>query len=229
MDPTHLRPVPPSLLRFLIEASGFEVVDVRRLHPTMPVSPPAARTRWPAGLREILCAPRDYAIVRPTRRLGPSMRIVLDLATSWFWTRPPVGIVRAERKFAQFLLAQPRCAIAFCRFDKTLGRHVTIEADVVRALLGRGSPRCGRNRARCGGRVRTAGSRPVTGFSGHAPRRPRRRARRFRSASKSTPQACAGTRMVFRLPEPLRPEALQALRAAGRCSCAARSASPAAT
>jgi SAM-dependent methyltransferase len=63
MDPTHLRPVPPSLLRFLIEASSFEVVDVRRLHTDDVLVGRARREGWPAGLVEILGAPRDYAIV----------------------------------------------------------------------------------------------------------------------------------------------------------------------
>jgi O-antigen chain-terminating methyltransferase len=63
MDPTHLRPVPPTLLRFLLEASSFEVLDVRRLHPDDAMVARAEREGWPAGLTEALGAPRDYAIV----------------------------------------------------------------------------------------------------------------------------------------------------------------------
>lgn len=37
MDPTHLKPVPPALLEFLVEASGFDRVQVRRLHRKEPV------------------------------------------------------------------------------------------------------------------------------------------------------------------------------------------------
>ena len=32
MDPSHMRPLPPTLLRFLLEAVGFEVAEVRRLN-----------------------------------------------------------------------------------------------------------------------------------------------------------------------------------------------------
>jgi O-antigen chain-terminating methyltransferase len=63
MDPTHVRPVPPTLLRFLLEASSFEALDVRRLHPDDAIVARAEREGWPAGLTEALGAPRDYAIV----------------------------------------------------------------------------------------------------------------------------------------------------------------------
>jgi acetyltransferase-like isoleucine patch superfamily enzyme/SAM-dependent methyltransferase len=33
LDPTHLRPMPPALTEFLVSASGFEIAEVRRLHP----------------------------------------------------------------------------------------------------------------------------------------------------------------------------------------------------
>jgi glycosyltransferase involved in cell wall biosynthesis len=140
------------------------------------------------------------------------MRIVLDLATSWFWNRPPVGIVRAERKFAQFLLAQRDAQSAFCRYDKTLGRHVTIEADVVRALLGQGIRHDATEPARdaeAADEPRAAVQVPVSPAT--PPTSEVSRASlsvRVKSALKR-----AGHRMVFRLPEPLRPEALQALRA----------------
>lgn len=68
-------------------------------------------------------------------------RIVLDLGTTWVWTRPPVGIVRTEREFATHLLATRGLPVAFCRFDKVLGRHVEIDRDRVRTLLGLDVPR----------------------------------------------------------------------------------------
>jgi O-antigen chain-terminating methyltransferase len=33
LDPTHLRPLHPETLRFLVEAAGFSQVEIRRLHP----------------------------------------------------------------------------------------------------------------------------------------------------------------------------------------------------
>jgi glycosyltransferase involved in cell wall biosynthesis len=64
------------------------------------------------------------------------MRVVLDLSTSFAWTRPPVGIVRAERKFAAFLLEQQRVDVSFCRFDRTAGRHIDVPLDDARRRLG---------------------------------------------------------------------------------------------
>jgi glycosyltransferase involved in cell wall biosynthesis len=70
------------------------------------------------------------------------MRIVLDLGTSWAWTRPPVGIVRTERKFARYLLESNAVPFAFCRFDKALRCYVEIEtaraAELVGFEIGRG-------------------------------------------------------------------------------------------
>ena len=64
------------------------------------------------------------------------MRIVLDLSTSWAWTRPPVGIVRTERKFARYLLESNAVPMAFCRFDKAVGCYVEIDAAKARELVG---------------------------------------------------------------------------------------------
>lgn len=33
MDPSHLNPIPPSLLKFAVESAGFRNVEIRRLHP----------------------------------------------------------------------------------------------------------------------------------------------------------------------------------------------------
>jgi SAM-dependent methyltransferase len=63
MDPSHLRPMPPTLLGFLVEAAGFEVAGVRRLHPDDGLAARAEREQWPAGLRELICGPRDVGIV----------------------------------------------------------------------------------------------------------------------------------------------------------------------
>ncbi len=63
------------------------------------------------------------------------MRIVLDISTSWIWHRPPVGIVRTERKFAQHLLQRQSADIAFCRYDKVRRVHVQVERAVAEALF----------------------------------------------------------------------------------------------
>ncbi len=56
IDPTHTRPVPPALLAFYLEESGFGRIEIERLHPAweeMPVLmqlPEAVRTQFFGGL-----------------------------------------------------------------------------------------------------------------------------------------------------------------------------------
>jgi SAM-dependent methyltransferase len=64
LDPTHIRPIPSGTLRFVVEARGFCNVEVWNLHPM----PESARLPEDAGgvasrLNELLCGPRDYAII----------------------------------------------------------------------------------------------------------------------------------------------------------------------
>lgn len=72
LDPTHLRPLPPALTTFLVQACGFGDVDVRPLHPKEPVD--LAALRLPgltAETRDLLAealtkaffGPQDYAVV----------------------------------------------------------------------------------------------------------------------------------------------------------------------
>jgi O-antigen chain-terminating methyltransferase len=62
LDPTHRRPLPSPLLKFLAEASGFAAVEVKLLNPLMP--PPetadSAIARWFA---HHVCGAQDYAII----------------------------------------------------------------------------------------------------------------------------------------------------------------------
>jgi glycosyltransferase involved in cell wall biosynthesis len=139
------------------------------------------------------------------------MRIVLDLATSWFWNRPPVGIVRTERKFAQFLLSHEEVPVVFCRYDKTLGRHVAVDTAVVRRLLGIDEA------------VEAPAIPVVVETPVHSPHVPAAVPGPAPAAPPSEPKPPlklrvkravkrSGFRLVHRLPEPLRPEALQVLR-----------------
>jgi SAM-dependent methyltransferase len=63
LDPSHLRPLPPRLLRFCVEAAGLVVDRVQPLGADPHVTEQAASERWPAGLAHALGGPRDYAIV----------------------------------------------------------------------------------------------------------------------------------------------------------------------
>jgi O-antigen chain-terminating methyltransferase len=72
LDPSHVRPLPPDLLAFLVEARGFSEVETRFLHPDVTASLPSPKDTEPwstdfAPLIEAINArlygPRDYAVV----------------------------------------------------------------------------------------------------------------------------------------------------------------------
>ncbi len=66
-DPTHLRPLPPEALRFIVEARGFSGAEITRLHP-FPPSTHLAGGESAAQLNQLLYGPRDYAVIgrKPT-------------------------------------------------------------------------------------------------------------------------------------------------------------------
>jgi len=57
IDPTHLRPLPPDLLQFLLLQRGFFSADILRLHPG------EAAATADATLQALLSGPRDYAVI----------------------------------------------------------------------------------------------------------------------------------------------------------------------
>jgi len=63
LDPSHLRPLPPRLLRFCVEAAGLVVEEVVPLGPDPQVAAQAATESWPPGVAHALGGARDYAIV----------------------------------------------------------------------------------------------------------------------------------------------------------------------
>jgi len=63
LDPTHVRPVPPQLLVFLLEEAGFGRIEVIRRFP----AEEACLSRLPAEFREQFFGAQDYAVV--ARRL----------------------------------------------------------------------------------------------------------------------------------------------------------------
>lgn len=77
LDPTHLRPLPPKLLGFLVRESGFDPVELRRLHPLPDVIDPALALddvdrAVISVLNETLAGPVDYAALA-TRPEDPSV------------------------------------------------------------------------------------------------------------------------------------------------------------
>jgi glycosyltransferase involved in cell wall biosynthesis len=67
------------------------------------------------------------------------MRLVLDLGTSYAFRRPAVGIVRTERKFAEYLLSRDDIELAFCRLDRAGACFVEIDReraeDIIRPMV----------------------------------------------------------------------------------------------
>lgn len=60
LDPSHLHPVPPALLAFTLELSGFRDVKILRLHPNEDHSD---LTGVPEDIVKLLYGPRDYAVI----------------------------------------------------------------------------------------------------------------------------------------------------------------------
>jgi O-antigen chain-terminating methyltransferase len=72
LDPGHIRPLPPALLAFLVEARGFSEVETRLLHPRADgdLRYPQDKAPWAADLSPLvnlvsarLCGPQDYAVI----------------------------------------------------------------------------------------------------------------------------------------------------------------------
>ena len=61
LDPTHTRPVPPALLVFYLEETGFGQIDVKRLNVASASIP--ALSELPEALRESCFGALDYAVI----------------------------------------------------------------------------------------------------------------------------------------------------------------------
>ena len=66
LDPTHQRPIPPSLLVFYFEEYGFGGIEVHRLSPAVESMPSVGEL--PEGFRNAFFGGLDYGIIG--RRLG---------------------------------------------------------------------------------------------------------------------------------------------------------------
>ncbi|HUN90556.1 MAG TPA: class I SAM-dependent methyltransferase [Burkholderiaceae bacterium] len=65
LDPTHVRPLPPGLLSFIVQEAGFGLVDVLRLHPYEELALGESADTPPAVAESIrrLFGPQDYAVI----------------------------------------------------------------------------------------------------------------------------------------------------------------------
>ncbi|MGU7771052.1 DUF4214 domain-containing protein [Burkholderia sp. MR1-5-21] len=61
LDPTHKRPIPPQLLQFLVEESGFVDVQSIKLHPDTELH--AQLSPVSNQLANLLAGPQDYAVI----------------------------------------------------------------------------------------------------------------------------------------------------------------------
>ena len=73
LDPTHLRPVPPQLLEFQVSQTGFEQVEIQRLHSSddpvaVPEDADPLAVELAAVLNRLIAGPMDYAVIgrKPT-------------------------------------------------------------------------------------------------------------------------------------------------------------------
>jgi SAM-dependent methyltransferase len=62
LDPTHVRPIPPALLRFLVEERGFVNAEIKLLHPVPDYARPESGP-LPGVLEELLYGPQDYGVI----------------------------------------------------------------------------------------------------------------------------------------------------------------------
>ncbi len=62
-DPTHLNPLPPEPMRFVLEARGFGSIEIMRLHPNSDAMIKEGAAQVQAALNEMMFGPQDYALV----------------------------------------------------------------------------------------------------------------------------------------------------------------------
>jgi len=62
LDPTHLKPLPPEMLRFFVEAAGFSNCQVLELQPG-PFPQDYESLKIPGHLNQLLYGPRDYGLI----------------------------------------------------------------------------------------------------------------------------------------------------------------------
>jgi O-antigen chain-terminating methyltransferase len=64
IDPTHRNPLPPALVAFLLQARGFERVEIDRRHPGDPSLLLQSNEQAISGpLNQLLFGPQDYAAI----------------------------------------------------------------------------------------------------------------------------------------------------------------------
>jgi len=73
LDPSHIRPVPPELLRFLAEAAGFVDGRIELLAPVPAGESLEESTGNDAKLNRLLFGPQDYALIARAPAAGPAI------------------------------------------------------------------------------------------------------------------------------------------------------------
>ncbi|MEP7063557.1 MAG: class I SAM-dependent methyltransferase [Betaproteobacteria bacterium] len=63
LDPTHVRPYPLALLEFMISQAGFDVLDIKRLHPNQAMIDAERMQDLPENLLTLVAGPQDGAII----------------------------------------------------------------------------------------------------------------------------------------------------------------------
>lgn len=70
-DPTHLRPLTPDGLAFMVRHHGFDVIDVPRLHPYPTEAAVPGNDPVTARLNGLTCIGQDFAVIARKPRRGP--------------------------------------------------------------------------------------------------------------------------------------------------------------
>jgi O-antigen chain-terminating methyltransferase len=66
-DPTHKQPLPPDLLQWMVEWSGFFAPEIHRLNPWHGRALPELESRTHQELNHLLFGPMDYAVIARKR------------------------------------------------------------------------------------------------------------------------------------------------------------------
>lgn len=63
-DPTHLKPLPPVMLEYFVQASGFDPVRAERMHRyAQPVELPEGASPMEQRINQAFCSAEDYAVI----------------------------------------------------------------------------------------------------------------------------------------------------------------------
>jgi len=94
MDPTHVRPLPPDLLRFLVESAGFSIARIVRLYGDVPAA--TEDVTFASVFRHPIASGPDYAVIA-IKSPKPDQSESLEKFVREIGQRRPTDFSQAER------------------------------------------------------------------------------------------------------------------------------------